>query len=106
MISLFAIHQLYEYNCWARDRQLEACRALTAERFVKRFGGGWSCRRDQLAHLLDAEAYYLHHWRGHFREEIIAAQGLPAAMTVLKTGPQSLLLCPGSSRSGEVGNAR
>jgi uncharacterized damage-inducible protein DinB len=48
---------------------------LTPEQLVKSFGSGWSCIRDVLAHLVDTEAYYLHRWRGHSREEIIAAMG-------------------------------
>jgi len=75
VISLDAIRHLYDYNYWARDRQLEACRALTPEQFGRSFGAGWSCIRDALAHLADTEAYYLHRWRGRSREEIIAAMG-------------------------------
>jgi len=75
VISLYAMRQLYDFNCWARDRQLEACRSLTPEQFGRSFGGGWSCIRDTLAHLVDNEAYYLHRWRGHSREEIIASMG-------------------------------
>ena len=75
MISIGVIRQLCNYNYWARDRQLEACRALTPEQFGRSFGKGWSCVRDNLAHLVDTEAYYLHRWRGHSREQIVAAMG-------------------------------
>ena len=75
MISICAIRQLNDYNYWARDRQLKACRRLTPEQFGKSFGSGWSSIRDALAHLVDTEAYYLHRWRGHSREEIIRAMG-------------------------------
>jgi len=75
VITLRAIRQLYDYNYWARDRQLEACRELTPEQFGKSFGGGWSCVRDALAHLADTEAYYLHRWHGRSREEIVSTMG-------------------------------
>lgn len=75
MLSLPAVHALYNYNYWARDRQLEACARLTEEQFVRPLGGSFPSVRDTLAHLVDNEAYYLHRWRGHGREQIVAAMG-------------------------------
>ncbi len=33
------IRELFQYNYWARDRQLAACRVLTQEQFVRPLGG-------------------------------------------------------------------
>jgi uncharacterized damage-inducible protein DinB len=33
MIPLATLRELIEYNYWARDRQLQACAALTPEQF-------------------------------------------------------------------------
>lgn len=75
MISLVAARELYDYNCWARNRQLEACASLTEEQFLLPLGGGFQSVRDTLAHLVDNEAYYLHRWRGETRERIVAIMG-------------------------------
>jgi uncharacterized damage-inducible protein DinB len=75
MIPLATLHELYEYNYWAQDRQLEACAVLTQEQFLRPLGGSFPSLRDTLAHLVDGEVYALHRWRGHSRQEIIAAMG-------------------------------
>ena len=38
MISLEAMRELFDYNYWARDRQLEACAALTEEQLLRPMG--------------------------------------------------------------------
>jgi uncharacterized damage-inducible protein DinB len=87
VISVGVIRQLYDYNCWARGRQLEACRALTPEQFTRSFGSGWSSIRDVLAHLVDTEAYYLHRWRGHSREQIVATMGFSRSVERARLWP-------------------
>jgi uncharacterized damage-inducible protein DinB len=75
MLSLDLIHELFEYNYWARDQQLAACRVLTPEQFVQPLGGSFPSVRDTLAHLVDGEEYALHRWRGRSRQDIITAMG-------------------------------
>ena len=65
MISLSVLRELFEYNYWARDRQLGACTALTQEQFLRPLHSSFSSLRDTLAHLQWAEWVWLERWRGH-----------------------------------------
>ncbi len=65
MISLTVLGELFDYNYWARDRQLEACATLTPEQFLRRLGNSFSSLRDTLAHLVGAEWIWLERWLGH-----------------------------------------
>jgi uncharacterized damage-inducible protein DinB len=73
MISRETFKELYDYNWWARDRQLDACAALTPEEFVRPVGGSFPAVRDTLAHLVGVEWLYLERWSGR------APRALPAA---------------------------
>jgi uncharacterized damage-inducible protein DinB len=64
MISLEAIRELFEYNYWARDRQLEACAALAEEQFLRPMGSSFPSLRDTLAHLVAVEWLWLERWQG------------------------------------------
>lgn len=65
MIPLATLRELFDYNYWARDRQLEACAVLTPEQFLRPLGSSYSSLRDTLAHLVGAEWIWLERWRGH-----------------------------------------
>ena len=64
MISVDTLCGLFEYDYWARDRQLEACAALTLEQFLRPMGSSFSSVRDTLAHLVAAEWVWLERWLG------------------------------------------
>jgi uncharacterized damage-inducible protein DinB len=64
MIPVETLRQLYDYNYWARDRQLEACAALSDEQFLRPMGNSFSSIRDTLAHLLFAEWVWQERWHG------------------------------------------
>ncbi len=64
MITLDALRELFDYNYWARDRQLEACAALSGEQFVRPMGSSFSSVRDTLAHLVAVESIWLDRWLG------------------------------------------
>ncbi len=64
MIPLETLRELYDYNYWARDRQLEACRPLTAEQFLRPLGSSFASLRDTLAHLVLVEWVWLERWQG------------------------------------------
>ncbi|MGA2984885.1 MAG: DinB family protein [Terriglobia bacterium] len=64
MIPLATLRELYDYNYWARDRQFQACAALTSEQFVRPMGSSFSSVRDTLAHLLVVEWIWLERWLG------------------------------------------
>lgn len=64
MISIDTLRELYDYNYWARDRQLEACAALTEEQFLRPTGNSFASVRDVLAHLAYAEWIWHERWCG------------------------------------------
>jgi len=64
MIPVDTLRELFDYNYWARDRQLEACAALTEEQFLRPMGNSFSSVRDTLAHLVAVEWVWLERWLG------------------------------------------
>lgn len=64
MIPLETLRELFDYNYWARDRQLDACAALADEQFLRPMGNSFSSMRDVLAHLIFAEWVWLERWLG------------------------------------------
>lgn len=64
MIPLDTFQQLFDYNYWARDRQLQACRALTEEQFLRPLGNSFPSVRDTLAHMVGSEWVWLERWQG------------------------------------------
>ncbi len=64
MVHLETLRELYDYNYWARDRQLEACSKLSEEQFARPAGNSYSSLRDTLAHLLSAEWGWLERFCG------------------------------------------
>ena len=71
---LGTLRELVDYNYWARDRQLEACAALSQEQFLRPLGGSFPAVRDTLAHLLAVEWLWLERWRGRSPRSLVAAQ--------------------------------
>ncbi len=82
MRAVEAIRELYDYNYWARDRQLEACRALTQEQFLRPMGSSFSSLRDTLVHLVGAEWLWLERWQGRSPRALTAAEEFPALAAV------------------------
>jgi uncharacterized damage-inducible protein DinB len=64
MIAIETLRELYEFNYWARDRQLKACEALSSEQLLRPMGSSFSSVRDSLAHLLVVEWLWLERWLG------------------------------------------
>ena len=77
MVPLATLRELFAYNYWARDRQLEACAALTQEQFQRPLGNSFSSLRDTLAHLVGAEWVWLERWRGRSPRALPAAEEFP-----------------------------
>jgi uncharacterized damage-inducible protein DinB len=105
MISLDTLRELYAFNYWARDRQLETCSQLTSEQFQRPMGNSFSSVRDSLAHLLFAEWIWLERWRGKSPTrqdaEAVAAAKFPTvdsvreAWTPVENGVRDFLrTCP------------
>jgi uncharacterized damage-inducible protein DinB len=64
MIAPEVLRHLYDYNYWARDRQLEACARLSEEQFTRPLGGSFGSLRDTLAHIAGAEWIWCERWNG------------------------------------------
>ena len=62
MLSPEVLRHLYNYNYWARDRQLAACAKLTNEQFTRTLGGSFASLRDTLVHLAGAEWIWSERW--------------------------------------------
>ena len=82
MRAVETIRELYGYNYWARDRQLEACRALTQEQFLRPMGSSFSSVRDTLAHLVGAEWLWLERWQGRSPRVMPGAEEFPTLAAV------------------------
>ena len=79
MISLEVLRELYSYNYWAHDRQLEACAKLSEEELNRPMGSSFSSLRDTLSHLLAAEWGWQERFRGR------SPQSLPEWLAELRT---------------------
>jgi len=79
MISLEVLRALYDYNYWARDRQLEACAKLSEEQFLRPMGSSFASLRDTHAHLLAVE------WIWHERFRGGSPRSIPAWLQELRT---------------------
>jgi uncharacterized damage-inducible protein DinB len=82
MISLDAMRELFDYNYWARDRQLEACAVLTEEQLLRPMGSSFSSLRDTLAHLVAVEWLWLERWRGHAPKALPPPEDLPTLASI------------------------
>jgi len=76
-ISLAALNELFDYNYWARDRQLQACAALTEEQFLRPLGNSFPSLRDTLTHLLAVEWLWLERWRGRSPRTLLGPEEFP-----------------------------
>jgi uncharacterized damage-inducible protein DinB len=64
MVPRTVLIELYDYNYWARDRQLAACAALSEEQFLRPLGSSYSSLRDTLVHMVWGEWDWQERWRG------------------------------------------
>jgi uncharacterized damage-inducible protein DinB len=79
VVPVESLRKLYDYNYWARDRQLEACSKLTAEQFLRPMGSSFGSLRDTLAHLLAVEWVWLERFQGR------SPQAIPGWLDALET---------------------
>lgn len=82
MIPIGILRELFKYNYWARDRQLEACSSLTTEQFMCPMGSSFSSLHDTLVHLVGAEWVWLERWRGQSPRALPAARDLPTLAAI------------------------
>lgn len=82
MIPLSALRELFDYNYWARDCQLQACAALTQDQFLRPMGASYSSLRDTLAHLVGAEWVWLERWLGRTPRALLPVDDFPTLAKV------------------------
>jgi uncharacterized damage-inducible protein DinB len=82
MIPIGILRELFKYNYWARDRQLEACASLTPEQFLRPMGSSFSSLHDTLVHLVSAEWVWLERWRGKSPRAMPPAWELPTLAAI------------------------
>jgi uncharacterized damage-inducible protein DinB len=80
--SLALLNELFDYNYWARDRQLQTCADLTEEQFLRPLGNSFSSIRDTFAHLIGAEWLWLECWRGHLSNPMLSGKEFPTLAAV------------------------
>ena len=81
-ISLSVLKELFAHNYWARDRQLQACAALSGEQFLRPLGNSFPSVRDTLAHLLAVEWLCLERWRGRSPRVLLPSEDFPTLATL------------------------
>jgi uncharacterized damage-inducible protein DinB len=82
MILSKALRELIDYNYWARDRQLQACAALSQEQFLRPLGASFPSVRDSLAHLVAVEWIWLERWRGRSPQSLLSAEKFPTLAAI------------------------
>ena len=83
-ISLDTLNELFTYNYWARDRQLEICAGLSEEQFLKPLGGSFASMRDTLVHMVAVEWLWLERWRGQTPKALLSPEEFPDYPAVKK----------------------
>jgi len=81
-ISLAVVNELFDYNYWARDRQLQACTTLTEDQFLRPLGSSFPSIRDTLAHLVAVEWVWLERWRGRSPQSLLSPDEFPTVAAV------------------------
>jgi len=81
-ISPASINELFNYNYWARDCQLQACSALTEEQFLRSLGSSFPSVRDTLVHMLGVEWLWLARWRGRSPQSMPSPEEFPSLPAV------------------------
>ena len=82
MIPLVTLRELFAYNYWARDRQLEACAALSQEQFQRPMSGSFPSLRDTLAHLVGGEWAWLERCHGRSPRSFPTAEEFPTLTAI------------------------
>jgi uncharacterized damage-inducible protein DinB len=76
---------LFEYNYWARDRQLKACASLTKEQFRRPIVSSFPSVQATLAHMVEAEWVWSERWYGRSPTQRDAEEFAPDTFPGLQT---------------------
>ncbi len=83
-MSLTTLNELFDYNYWARDRQIEACATLTEQQFRRPMGSSFSSLRDTMVHMVAVEWLWLERWRGRSPQSLLTPEEFPTVAAVHK----------------------
>jgi uncharacterized damage-inducible protein DinB len=83
-ISLPCLLELFNYNYWARDCQLQACSGLADDQFRRSLGSSFSSVRDTLVHMAGVEWVWLERWRGRSLKAMPSPEEFPALSSVVE----------------------
>ena len=81
-MNLTDIQFLFQYNCWANFRTLEAASILRAEQFSQDLGSSHHSIQATLAHVLSAEWIWLRRCKGISPKSMLPAQDFPTVKTL------------------------
>jgi uncharacterized damage-inducible protein DinB len=76
-LSLPLLKELFNYNYWARNRQLQACAVLTEEQFTRPLANSFPSLRDTFTHLVGVELLWLDRWRGFSPMVLLSPEEFP-----------------------------
>ena len=63
-MNLLDIQTLFEYNAWARTRQVEVVESIPPEQYSRDMGSSHGGIHGTLFHIMGAEAIWLKRWKG------------------------------------------
>jgi len=81
-MTLEDVRLLFEYDCWANHRMLDACAPLTEEQFQCNLGGSFASLRGTLVHIIACEWLWLERWRGRSPSSLWPAEQFPSLTSV------------------------
>ncbi len=76
------IKALYEYNCWANARVIDAASRLTPEDYIKDLGSSYGSVRDTLVHVMSAEWIWLMRCKGISPKAMLSASDFPTSSSL------------------------
>ena len=83
-ISISTIKELFEYNYWARDRQLNVCAVLDKEQYHRSLGSSFSSIHETFVHMAAVEWLWLERWLGNSPKGLFKAKDYPALSDITR----------------------
>lgn len=83
-LSLEKINELFGYNYWARDRQLQVCENLSPDQLKSPIGGSFSSLHNTLVHLVVVEWLWRERWRGRTPHPIPRVSDFPSLADIIE----------------------
>jgi uncharacterized damage-inducible protein DinB len=83
-ISLETINEQFDFNYWARDRQLQVCSELSSEQLTRHLGGSFKNLHNTLVHLVVVEWLWLERWLGNTPYPIPRAKEFPSLESLVE----------------------